>query len=129
MHEVAVMVVVPVPTRVASPLVPVVLLMVATELFDEDHVTALVMEGPFAPLVALNWRLPDPRAGFGLRGMITMLVMAPQTVILAGPLVIPWEVAVMLVVPGDTPVTRPVLPLTVPMLGVDEDQVAVIEPV
>jgi len=57
-----------------------------------------------------------------------MVVMAPQTVMLARPL-IPWEVAVMLAVPGVTPVTRPVLPLTDAILVADDDQVAVTAPV
>ncbi len=123
------MVVVPVPTNVASPFVPETLLMVATAEFDELQVTELVMSGPFGPFVAVNCSCPRDCNSLGLRGVIVIVVMAPQTVMLAGLLVIPWEVAVMPAVPGVTPVTRPVLPLTDAILVADDDQVAVTAPV
>jgi len=122
------MVVVPGAFNVARPLVPETLLMVAAVRFDEDQVTELVMSGPFAPFVAVNCRDPAPWAIVWFSGLITMLVIAPQTVTLARPL-IPWEVAVMLAVPGETPVTRPVLEFTVAVAGTDDDQLALTLPV
>ena len=124
-HEVAVMVVVPLPTSVASPFVPEVLLMVATAGADEDQVTALVTSLP--PALAVNCVVPLPNAMLRLGGVMVMACCVPHTVTLAVP-VIPVLAAVIVAVPGDTPVSTPVVGSMVAMLGADEDQAAVIAP-
>jgi len=123
-HEVAVMVVLPRPTRVAKPFVPALLLMVATLVFDEDQVTEPVMSWPLEP-VAVNCWDPADKATVWLRGLIVMDVVLPQTVTLVEPLTVP-DAAVMVAVPEATPVTRPVLLLTVATLVADDDQLAAI---
>lgn len=57
-QEAAVIVVVPVPTSVANPFVPGLLLIVATAGFDDDQVTELVTFAP--PALAVNCTVPLP---------------------------------------------------------------------
>jgi hypothetical protein len=121
-HEVACMVVVPLPTRFARPFVPEV--KAATPVFVEDHVTELVMSVPPWSL-AVNCWVSAPNRSLWLSGLIVMAVMLPQTVTPAVP-VIPLLAAVMVAVPGATPKTAPVLALTDAIPFADDDQVAVI---
>jgi len=125
LHEIACMVVVPAPTRLANPLVPEV--KAATAGLVDDQVTELVMSLPPWSL-AVNCSVFVPNEIVWLRGLIVMAVMTPQTVMLAVP-EIPWEVAVMVAGTGATPVTRPVLELTDAILIADDDQLAATLPV
>ena len=115
------MVVDPLPTSVASPFVPEVLLIVATPGLDDDHVTALVTSSPLA--IAVNCRVPLPSVTFGFCGETVMACPVPHTVTLAVP-VTPLLAAVIVVVPGATVVSMPVVPSIVATLVEDEDHAA-----
>lgn len=106
--EVAVTVVLPVPTLDASP--PV--LMVATPVVEDPHVAELlrfcVLPSVNVPVAVNCWVVP--RAIAGLAGVMAMETRAAAvTVSVVEPAIEP-EVAVMVVDPGATLVARPWLP-------------------
>ena len=109
------MFVVPAATRVATPLLPVALLIVATvvpggETVVDVQVTALVMSCIPPPVnvpVAKKFRDPVARVTVGLVGVTLIEArFASATVTLVVPLIVP-EVAVTVALPAATPVTRP----------------------
>src|SRR6185503_14025557 len=112
--EVALMLVVPVATPVARPWLPLVLLIVATPMIDDAHVTDVVRFWVLPSLkvpVAVNcWIPPMPIEGFAgvtardcnAGGGVTVSTVEPVT---------EPEVALIVVVPAATPVARPWVPL------------------
>ena len=119
--EVAVIVAVPAATGVASPKEPVVLLIVATNVFDELHVTDVVI---FCVLlsekvpVAVNCSVV-PRAILGLAGVTAMdTSVAELTVRAVEPAILP-EVAVIVAVPAATAVANPKEPVVLPIVATD----------
>src|SRR5580765_4337287 len=112
--EVALIVVVPVATPVARPWVPLVLLIVATPVSDEAHVTDVVRFWVLPSLkvpVAVNCWVPlMPIEGFGGVTANDCNVGGGVTVSTVEPVIVP-EVALIVVVPAATPVARPWVPL------------------
>ena len=118
--EVTVMVVVPAVRAVARPL----LLTVATAVLDELQVTEIftswVVPSEKVPVAVNCWVAPP--GTLGLAGVTAMEDrVAEVTVRVVLPATVP-EVAVMVVVPAEAAVARPVL-LTVATDGLDEVQV------
>jgi hypothetical protein len=116
---------------VANPLVPGVLLMVATDVFDETHVTDAVKSCRLPSLnvpVAVNCCvvLPVTREMVGETGVTRIETSAVGVIVSVALLeVIPEKFAVMVVVPSPTDVARPFVPdvlLMVAMPGSDEFQ-------
>jgi hypothetical protein len=128
--SVALTVVDPVPALLASPLLPLALLIVATVVSDERHVTAVVRSDVELSLkvpIAVNcWPRPSATAGaVGVTAIdtstavVTVSGVAPATPVLL-------SVAVIVVEPGAALAARPALPaalLTVAVAGFDELQV------
>lgn len=117
--ELAVIFVVPVATAVARPL----LLIVATPVLDEPHVTSsvmLVVVPSFNVPMALNCWVPSERidALFGVTAIDARFAIVIVT--LVAPLMAP-DVAVTLTVPGSAPVTSPLSEI-VASLTSEEDQ-------
>jgi hypothetical protein len=113
--EVAVMVAVPAATAVATPL----LLMVATDVFDELQVTWVailkLVPSVYVPVVVNCWVTPTGMLGLaGVRDMkdrvadVTVRIVLPEEPELEKLLGV-VEVAVIVVVPGEMAVARPLL--------------------
>ena len=119
-HEVAVMIGAPAATAVARPL----LLTVATKVFDELQVTCVVIlklvPSEYAPVAVNCW--VTPAGMLGLAGVTDMEdKVAEVTVRVVLPEILP-EMAVMVAVPAEKAVARPLL-LTVTTNVFDELQV------
>src|SRR6185369_1385086 len=108
--EVALMVVVPVATPVARPWLPLVLLIVATPVSDDAHVTEVVRSWVLPSLkvpVAVNCWVPATLIeGFAGVTAIDCNAGGGVTVSTVEPVTAP-EVALMVVVPAATAVARP----------------------
>src|SRR5580693_2661561 len=121
--EIAVILVVPVACAVARPL----LLSVATLVLDEFHVTSPVISVVVPSVnvpIALNCSVPSAsiEALFGVTAIDARFAIV--TVTLVVPLML-FKAAVIVTVPGATPVTSPVLE-TVASLVSEEDQSTVL---
>jgi hypothetical protein len=121
--DLAVMVAVPGATLVANP----PLLTVATPVADEDHCTVLlrfcVLPLLYFPVAVNCW--PLPAATVAVAGVTEIDVnSAAVTVNVAEPLIVP-DLAVMVAVPGATPVANPPV-LTVATAVVEEVHLAVL---
>jgi hypothetical protein len=127
--EDALIVVVPAATAVARPFDPAALLMVATLVAEELHVTTVVRScvEPFEYVPVAEYCTVPPMDSELLRGEMEIDVnVAAVTVKVADP-EMPPDVAVIVTVPALTPVARPFEPevlLTVARAVFDEDQVA-----
>lgn len=117
---------------VANPFVPVVLLIVATVVLDENHVTDSVKSCRLASVnvpVAVNWcaAKPEEREMVGETGVTRIDISASGvTVSVALFEVMPDRLAVIVVVPCPTDVASPCVPdvlLMVATPGSDEFQV------
>jgi hypothetical protein len=127
--DVAVIVVVPTPTEVASPLVPVTLLIVATFVFEEfqetDDVIFCVELSVNVP-VAVNCCVV-PRAMLGFAGVTVIDVSTAGVTVRVAKLETPEKVELMVAVPSETAVANPFEPAISPMVATpafEEVQVA-----
>ena len=122
--DVAVMVAAPAATAVARP----VLLTVATDVFEKFQVTCVVISrlvpSEYVPVAVNCWVTPSGILGtLGVAGITTIEIKVPEfTVRIVLPETVP-KVAVMVAVPPETAVARPLL-LTVATSVFDEFQVA-----
>jgi hypothetical protein len=120
-------VVVPVPTEVANPAVPVLLLMVATvaavELQWPVWVRSCMLPSVYVP-VAVNCCVV-PKGIVAVGGLIAIETSAAAVTVSTVELLTEPEAAVMVAVPCATPVANPVL-LIVAVPGVSDDQAAVL---
>lgn len=129
--KVAVIVVLPAPTEVASPCVPAALLIVATAVAEDDHVErpvrSSVEPSEYMPVAVNACVLPVTIEG--AMGEIAIdISVADLTVNVALPLLPPNE-AVMLALPAPIPVARPCVPmalLTVATIASDEAHVTIV---
>ncbi len=130
--DAAVMVVEPVPTDVARPLEPAVLLIVATDAEVELHVT-----DPVKFCVVLSEKVPVavycrvvPRAMLGLVGVTEMDTSVAPVMVKAVVPKIPPDAAVMVVDPVPTDVARPLEPAVLLIVATDaEVELHVTDPV
>lgn len=119
--EVAVMVVVPAVTAVASPLLSTVATAVLEELQVTKMATSWVVPSEKVPVAVNCWVVPP--GTLGLAGVTTMEDKVAEVTIRVVPPETSPEVAVMIVVPAVRPLAKPVT-LTVATAVSDDLQVA-----
>jgi hypothetical protein len=119
--EVAVMVVVPAVTAVASPLLSTVATAVLEELQVTEMVTSWVVPSEKVPVAVNCWVVPP--GTLGLAGVTAMEDKVAEVTIRVVPPETSPEVAVMIVVPAVRPLAKPVR-LTVATAVLDDPQVA-----
>jgi hypothetical protein len=127
--SVAIMVVLPAERALTRPLVPAALLVVATAVFDDDHVTVVVrsfaVASEYVP-VAMNCCC-NPLATLALAGVTPIETSTAEVTFMETLAEAPWKVATIVAAPDEEAVTTPAeLPpeVTAATVALDELQAA-----